>query len=64
VYVYVLPAGAAPANCQAMRTDVNGTAWFELREAGVYYVFCRQGDGWKTIEVKAEVSRWICPKAA
>jgi hypothetical protein len=47
-----------------MRTDVNGTAWFELREAGVYYVFCRQGDGWKTIEVKAEVSRWICPKAA
>jgi hypothetical protein len=53
-YVYVLPAGATPANCQAMRTDVNGTAWFELGEAGVYRVFCRQSGGWKMIEVKAD----------
>ncbi len=53
-YVYVLPAGAPPANCQGMRTDGNGTAWLELGEPGVYRVFCRQADGWKTTEVKAD----------
>jgi hypothetical protein len=52
--VYILPAKAAPDICQAMRTDANGTAWLQLRKAGVYRVFCQDGTAWKKIDVTAK----------
>jgi hypothetical protein len=51
--VYVVARRGVVANCEAMRTDAAGTAWFQLRDAGEYTAFCRQGAGWRQLDFAA-----------
>ncbi len=52
-YVYAVPVAGTVAAPVGMRTDRNGTAWFCLRDPGRYRLTCRDGEGWKSVELDA-----------
>ncbi len=52
-YVYAVPVKGTTSDTFGMRTDVAGTAWFELRDPGTWRFLVMEKDTWNQVDVEA-----------
>jgi len=52
-YVYAVPVKGTNSDTLGMRTDANGTAWFELRDPGTWRFMVSEQGTWKDVLVDA-----------
>jgi len=52
-YVYAVPVKGTNSDTFGMRTDVRGTAWFQLRDPGTWRFLVKAKDKWKQVDVDA-----------
>ncbi len=54
-YVYVVPRQGAPGSPFGLRTDRDGTAWFQLRDPGRYEFICPTDGGSRSVEMDCDL---------
>jgi len=52
-YVYAVAVKGTNSNTLGMRTDVEGTAWFELRDPGTWRFLVKGENTWKHVDIDA-----------